>query len=333
MELKKKVDNVSKLRITLVAAALVASLSSCSMMTSSEVRAFDGITPACETFKGGAEIDSVKVTDEKGKVPTVDFLTATVGSTIKSQLSKIKSTQTKVIREGSGPKFTGDQLVIIEYAVFSANSGTLQGSSKFDGTDAASQVFNSKNSKVYCDALSGVKQGSLVAFAVPASESDPEGSLFVIDLKKVYLPHAVGYAKAPEAGLPSVVLTPKTGQPGIIAPNFAAPKEFKRSILIEGRGEEVKVGDSVTVHYVGWIWATPVGSPFDSSWTSGTPATFTLAETNLIPGFVKALTGVKVGSQVVAAFPSKDGYGDAGNSSIPGKASLIFVIDVLGINK
>jgi len=330
---------VSKITAILISSALAISLTGCMSNASPEVRAFEGITPACETFKGGAEIDAVKFTADKDKIPTAEFATAEAGSTIKSALSGIKTAQTKVVRAGDGPTFTGDQLVTIEYVVFSSTTGLQLAASKWDGTDSASQVFNSTITKAYCDALSGVKQGSVVAFALPSNTDDPEGSLYVLELKKVYLPKANGPSNPPESGMPAVVLDPKTGQPGILQPSFEAPKEFKRANLISGKGELVKIGDSITVHYTGWVWSDAMGDPFDSSWVQRdpqspvSPATFTLADENLISGFVKALDGIAVGSQVIAVMPPGDAYGAAGQGSIPANATLVFVIDVLGINK
>jgi peptidylprolyl isomerase len=330
---------LSKITAILVSSALALSLTGCISNATPEVRAFEGLTSSCETYKGGPEIDAVKVTAELNKVPTVEFATAEAGSSIKSPLANIKTAQTKIVRDGNGPAFTGDQLITIEYVVFSSTSGATLASSKWDATDSASQVFNSTTTKQFCDALGGVKQGSVVAFALPANTDDPEGSLFILELKKVYLPRANGTSNAPESGMPSVVLTPKTGQPGLIQPSFEAPKEFKRSTLITGKGEAIKIGDSITVHYSGWVWKEDLGDPFDSSWsqrdaqTPVTPATFTLSEGNLISGFVKALDGITVGSQVIAVMPPDVAYGAAGQGTIPGNATLIFVIDVLGINK
>jgi len=306
---------------------------------SPEVRAFEGLNPTCEANKGGKEIDAVKVTAEKNKVPTVEFATAQPGSSVKPPLAGIKSAQTKIVSEGNGPAFTGDELVTIDFAVFSSTTGKQLAANKFDGTDSASQIFDSKNAKVYCDALTGVKQGSVVAFALPASDGDPEGSLFVLNLRKVYLPHANGSTNPPEAGFPQVVLTPKTGQPALVQPNFNKPAEFKRSTLITGKGEAIKKGDSVTLHYVGWVWSDTIGDPFDSSWVSKgvqipvSPATLTIGEGSVIPGFVKALEGITVGSQVIAVIPPAEGYGAQGQGSIPPNSTLIFVVDVLGINK
>lgn len=316
--------------IIAVAAASVLLLAGCASSNDT----FAGITPSCEAFKGGSEIDQVKVTGAEGKVPTVEFPTKGDGT---SQLSLIKTSQTKVVKEGSGPAFTGDQLVTFEYVIVNSANGEVLASTKFDGTDAASQVFDSSTTKIFCDALTGVKEGSLVVFANPKSEADPNGTTYVLQLKKVYLPHANGAIQPLPTGLPSVVRAPKTGQPGLVAPSFSAPKDFQKAALIKGAGEVVKTGDSITVHYVGWVWGSEIGAAFDSSWDSGNgPATFTLksGDGGLIPGFVKALEGETVGSQVIASMPAADGYGADGNGgSIPGGATLLFVVDILGVNK
>lgn len=316
--------------IIAVAAASVLLLAGCASSNDT----FSGITPSCEAFKGGSEIDQVKVTGAEGKVPTVEFPTKGDGT---SQLSLIKTSQTKVVKEGSGPAFTGDQLVSFEYVIVNSANGEVLASTKFDGTDAASQVFDSSTTKIFCDALTGVKEGSLVVFANPKSEADPNGTTYVLQLKKVYLPHANGAIRPLPTGLPSVVRAPKTGQPGLVAPSFSAPKDFQKATLIKGAGEVVKTGDSITVHYVGWVWGSEIGAAFDSSWDSGNgPATFTLksGDGGLIPGFVKALEGETVGSQVIASMPAADGYGADGNGgSIPGGATLLFVVDILGVNK
>ena len=313
-----------------IAAASVLLLAGCA----SSNNTFAGITPSCEHFKGGAEIDQVEVTTAQGKVPTIKFPTKGDGT---SQLSLIKTSQTKVIKEGSGPEFTGNQLVTIEYVIVNSATGELLANSKFDGTDAASQVFDTTNTKLFCDAITGVKEGSLVVFSNPKSESDTNGTTYLLQIEKVYLPHANGATQPLPSGLPTVVRAPKTGQPGLVAPSFSAPKDFQKATLIKGAGETVKTGDSITVHYVGWVWGTEIGAAFDSSWESGNgPATFTLksGDGGLIPGFVKALDGETVGSQVIASMPPADGYGAEGQgASIPGGSTLLFVVDILGINK
>jgi hypothetical protein len=109
-----------------------------------------------------------------------------------------------------------------------------------------------------------------------------------------------------------------------------APKDFKLATLIKGDGEALSLGDNIVVHYSGFVWG---GESFDSSWDRNQPAEFQLAESNLIKGFVKALEGQTVGSQVIAIIPPSEGYGDQGQGSIPPNSTLIFVIDILGTKK
>ena len=321
------------MKITRVLAALAGVLLFLTGCSSSDpkVAAFEGITATCEKYVGGAEIDQVKVEAEKGKAPVVDFVTTDSAQNVESNLAKIKTTQTKVYREGSGPLFTGDQMVLAEYAVYSSTTGALLGTSKWDGTDLVAEIFDKANSPVYCNAMSGIREGSLFAFATPARDEDPEGRLLVLEFKKVYLPHANGAVQAPASGLPQVVRVPETGRPGLVQPTFDKPTEFKRAVVIEGKGQTVKLGDSVTVHYSGWMWLDKLGGTIESSWDSR-PATFTLLKGQLISGFVKALEGVKVGSQVIAVMPPSEAYGESGNGTIPGNTTLLFVIDVLGVN-
>ena len=318
------------IKIAFVALAITSILAGCSSTPSAE-SIFSGIKPVCEKMQGGPEIDTLKVKADDGKVPTVDFVKTDKKTGTVSPLTKIKAIQTKVITEGNGPEFTGDQQLTIEFAVFNASNGNAIGSTSWNGTDASTEFFNSTDSADFCHAITGVKEGSLVAFATPVSQDDPNGTLYVIKINKIFLPHANGEVKAPEAGFPQVVRDPKTGQPGVIKPAFGPSKTFKRAILIEGRGDTVKSTDTVLVHYTGWFWNDSLGSQFDSSWQNGKPASLTLSQT--VPGFGKALDGVKLGSQVIAILPPDEAYGATGNSSIPPNSTLLFVVDVLDITK
>jgi peptidylprolyl isomerase len=134
---------------------------------------------------------------------------------------------------------------------------------------------------------------------------------------------ATGEAQTAEAGYPAVTLD-ANGAPSITAVKGEAPKEFGVSTLIKGAGAVVGSTDVVTVHYSGWLWD---GTPFDSSWTSGQPAQFSLEQ--VVPGFTKAIAGQTVGSQVIAILPPADGYGEQGAGTIPPNSTLIFVVDIL----
>jgi peptidylprolyl isomerase len=85
------------------------------------------------------------------------------------------------------------------------------------------------------------------------------------------------------------------------------------------------------MHYSGFLWDT--SEQFDSSWDGGQPTQFVLQDGALIEGFISAVVGQTVGSQVIAVIPPDLGYGDQGAGTIPPGATLVFVIDILGTSK
>lgn len=286
---------------------------------------FDTLKSTCGTYKTGAEVKKVKVSTDLKKAPTVDFMTP---------IDAAKPTlQTAVVVEGSGPKITGGQFVTWDYAVFSGTDKSQITATKFDGTDSPQQMIPASGD--LCKALAGVREGSRIALLVPSEVAGTSATgtvssqVWVFDIKKVYLPHAAGDVKAPENGMP-VVNRATDGRPSVTIPKGTAPTKFKSSLAIEGKGEVVKAGQQAIVHYTGYLWN---GTVFDSSWEAGQPQTFTIDNQHMIPGFVKALTGVKVGSQVIAVIPPSLAYGAAGNGSVPANATLVFVVDVLGVIK
>jgi peptidylprolyl isomerase len=163
-----------------------------------------------------------------------------------------------------------------------------------------------------------------LAFSLAACASQPaaDQKLAAPDTLST-MTRATGEAQTPEAGYPAVTLD-ANGAPSITPVKGEAPKEFGVSTLIKGAGEVVGSTDVVTVHYSGWLWD---GTPFDSSWTSGQPAQFSLEQ--VVPGFTKAIAGQTVGSQVIAILPPADGYGEQGAGTIPPNSTLIFVVDIL----
>jgi peptidylprolyl isomerase len=284
---------------------------------------------ACEAFSSGAQVESVSVTENFGEAPTVTFpspLTA-------------ESVQARVVVEGDGPVFTGRNLVEFEFAGYNGGSGELIQQSPFDGSEVPTGFFGPDQVPNFCVALAGAKEGSrVVAIIPPAQAHDGQGVpalgvgpadsfVFVFDIRKVFLEKATGDAVAPQAGFPTVVTTPE-GVPGVTIPSTEPPAELKIAQLIKGSGEEVKMGQLVTMHYSGFLWDG--SEKFDSSWDSGQAAQFQLQEGSLIPGFMDAVIGQTVGSQVIAVIPPEFGYGEAGAGTIPPGATLVFVIDILG---
>lgn len=312
--------------------SLTAALSACSAGPASLKAAYESLPQVCEKFTPGQASAKINATGDFATKPTVSF-TAPLSTTV---------LETKVLSEGNGPKFVGGEMIKFEYTAYNAATGKEFAASKYDGTDAVAQFFTTGQKLDFCHALSGTSEGSRVAVLIPAvmahdgkgdatnGISPTDNLLFVIDVLRVYLPHAVGETQAPVTGMPSVVLAP-SGQPGVTVPKAQAPAEFKLVTLTKGQGDKVAIGDTVTLHYSGFIWDS--GVQFDSSWDKGAPVQWQLTETGFIKGFVKALTGAVVGSQIMAVIPPSEGYGDQEQNAIPGGSTLVFVIDILGVDK
>lgn len=86
--------------------------------------------------------------------------------------------------------------------------------------------------------------------------------------------------------------------------------------------------DTVTIHYVGTFLD---GREFDSSRARGEPATFPLPR--LIRGWQEGVPLMRVGDRFEFAIPYTLAYGAEGRRTIPGGATLLFDIELLGIGE
>ncbi len=103
-----------------------------------------------------------------------------------------------------------------------------------------------------------------------------------------------------------------------------------------GTGAEAKSGQTVSVHYTGWLYdpsaADKHGKQFDSSRTRGTPFQFPLGAGRVIKGWDQGVAGMKVGGQRTLTIPAEMGYGARGaGGSIPPNATLIFDVELIGV--
>jgi FKBP-type peptidyl-prolyl cis-trans isomerase FkpA len=99
--------------------------------------------------------------------------------------------------------------------------------------------------------------------------------------------------------------------------------------LTAGTGPTPKPGESVTVHYTGWLTG---GTKFDSSRDRGEPFTFVLGRGEVIAGWDQGVAGMKVGDKVRLTLGPELAYGRAGYPGvIPPNATLIFEVELLRI--
>jgi FKBP-type peptidyl-prolyl cis-trans isomerase FkpA len=95
-----------------------------------------------------------------------------------------------------------------------------------------------------------------------------------------------------------------------------------------GTGASPKPTDTVKVNYRGTLVD---GTEFDSSYKRNEPAEFPL--NRVIPCWTEGVQKMKVGGKSQLVCPSKLAYGDEGSPpTIPGRATLVFEIELLGIN-
>jgi FKBP-type peptidyl-prolyl cis-trans isomerase len=108
-----------------------------------------------------------------------------------------------------------------------------------------------------------------------------------------------------------------------------AKTELQIEKLTVGSGASPKKGDTVSVHYTGWLTD---GGKFDSSVDRDEPFTFVLGEGQVIAGWDLGVATMKVGDKVKLTIPPDLAYGrDGYPGAIPPNATLLFEVELLAI--
>jgi len=99
--------------------------------------------------------------------------------------------------------------------------------------------------------------------------------------------------------------------------------------LVVGTGASPKKGQTVRVHYTGWLTD---GTKFDSSHDHGAAFEFPIGKGHVIAGWDEGVASMKVGGKRKLIIPAHLGYGDRGAGGvIPPGATLIFEVELLKI--
>lgn len=120
------------------------------------------------------------------------------------------------------------------------------------------------------------------------------------------------------------------GKPTVSVPDGPPPKQLQVRDIEPGDGPEAKKGDQATVDYVGVLYEN--GREFDASFNRGEPFTFTLGNTEVIPGWEQGVEGMKVGGRRELIIPPHLAYGSQELGPIPANSTLVFVVDLRAVN-
>lgn len=127
------------------------------------------------------------------------------------------------------------------------------------------------------------------------------------------------------AAVVAYVVANRNGQAGN---EITTASGLKYSDLKVGDGATPKLGQTVQVHYIGWL---ANGREFNNSYKGGQPAEFELGP-GLIPGWNETLQTMKVGGKRRIVVPPNLAYGAAGRPpQIPPNATLTFEIELLNV--
>ncbi len=262
-----------------------------------------------------AALEAVEISGEGGEttvtLPTTPF--------------SVSAATARLVSEGDGEEIAEGDLIELHSTWFDGKDGSTAQSTWADKPEQM-VVSEASLAPVLADILIGGKVGVKFAFAVPSGEDTASVAVGEVVAKRPG--RAVGTPVEPAAGLPTIELL-DNGAPTMAEPVNADPTgELIVQPLIEGAGPEVAAGQTVTVHYTGWLWG---GKQFDSSWDRGmTFAVDNIGQGSVIAGWNEGLVGQKVGSQVMLVVPPEKGYGDEEQQGIPPGSTLVFVVDILG---
>ncbi len=256
----------------------------------------------------------------------------------------VSEPETGTIITGDGAEVAEDDAVRFRFYAADGSNGQVVASNY---NDPEPTKLSLETPGPFNEYLVGSHIGDRVAVALPVKDLVGEGQAPPPGLKRkddlVLVFDVIEEVEPPLAGPEGDPVDPPADAPSVVEEDgdvtgldftdapAKPPKKLQVIPLVEGTGDEVAEGDNLTVDYYGAVWGEE--KAFDDSYSRGEPAEFPLAKGGLIEGWVEGLQGVTVGSRVMLVIPPEQGYGKKGSPpAIPGNATLVFVIDVLGAN-
>lgn len=151
--------------------------------------------------------------------------------------------------------------------------------------------------------------------------------------RKLVIPPELAYGEdgAGDVIPPNAVLVFDVEVVGTRSNQYPEEGDLEIEELEAGTGAEAVPGDTVSVHYTGWL---EDGTKFDSSLDRGEPIEFPLGVGYVIPGWDQGLVGMKEGGRRRLTIPSHLAYGANGAGGvIPPFATLVFEVNLIRVQK
>lgn len=225
------------------------------------------------------------------------------------------------IQEGDGPKPQPGEVVAVHYR------GTLEDGTEFDNSYDRGEPINFALGRGmvirgWDEGIALLKVGGKAKLIIPPDlaygETGVEGAIppnstliFEVELISI-LP---GAPEAPTMVEETEYVTTDSG--------------LKYADLEVGDGPTPESGQTVLVHYTGWL---EDGTKFDSSLDRGQPFSFVLGEGRVIRGWDEGVATMKVGGKRQLVIPPELAYGERGAGGvIPSDATLIFEVELLEV--
>ena len=121
-----------------------------------------------------------------------------------------------------------------------------------------------------------------------------------------------------------------TNPPSLPASAVTTASGLQYADLQVGTGTIAQSGNTATVNYTLWLTnGTKIQSTLDSKKTFD----FTLGKGQVIAGWDEGVQGMKVGGTRLLYIPSTLGYGANAQGNIPANSTLIFEVQLVGINQ